>query len=224
MSTQETNPGTVLTEIKPQAGDDKRQVNFFPVFPTLMAEVTLDLPVKDMVADALAMAGDTENYEGGFTTFFSRADLEGRPGIAELKEAIYNVAMVYADQAKFEVKREGINIHLWVSVIHPRGFHGHHRHPRSHLSGTFYAQVPENGSPIIFVNPTAGLRMNDPLIRPEDLQEFTAENLPITVKPNQMFVWPSWLEHFVPSSLNKAEGPRVAYSFNVNYIDPANQQ
>lgn len=216
MSTQEQeiidqNPGTTLTEIRPEPG--QKQVNFFPVFPTLMAEVAPGLDAAGMARDAIALAGDTVNYEGGFTTYFSQQDLEGRYGVAELKEAIYNTAMVYADQNKFEVHKEGIDLQLWVSVIRNNGWHGHHRHPKSHLSGTYYVQVPEGASPITFVNPTAIYRMNEPFIRPADFQEFSAPELPIVPKPDTLFMWPSWLEHYVPAS--QATEVRVAYSFNV---------
>jgi uncharacterized protein (TIGR02466 family) len=195
----------------------QKQVDFFPVFPILMGHVALDLPVAEMSKDMIALAGSRVNYEGGFTTYFSKENLDGRVGIDDLKDAIFNVAMVYADQAKWEVKREEINIELWGSVIHKDGFHGPHRHARSHLSGTFYAQVPNNASPIVMLNPTTALRMNEPFILPKDYMEFSAPELPIPPKVNDMFVWPAWLEHFVNTSHGKAEDVRVAYSFNVVY-------
>lgn len=215
-----TNEGTTLREIDPETGQPTKRVNFFPAFPTLMSEITLDLPVDKMAADAVALAGGQENYEGGFTTYFSQSEISNRLGVPELKDAIYNVSMAWADQNKWEVARESIRIQVWVSVIHAKGFHGIHNHPKSHLSGTFYAQVPTNGSPIIFMNPTQVYRMNEPVIRPEDMQEFNAPEMPIVPKPNQMFCWPSWLSHHVPSSMDKAEGLRVAYSFNVTFEEP----
>jgi uncharacterized protein (TIGR02466 family) len=210
---------TEVTTTEQEGGN--KQVQFVPVFPTLIADIrNVGLNTQGLVTDAIQLAGDTVNYEGGFTTYFTKHDIESSiRGVKELKAAVYGVAMAYCDQYKYEIDREACNIHLWVSVIRKGGWHGRHIHPRSQISGTYWAQADDKAARIVFCNPTAGLRMHEPYIAPNDLQEFTSPTLTIQPESDMMMMWPSWLEHEVMPS-EEQERPRVAYSFNIDFLPP----
>ena len=194
------------------------KLNYQPIFPTLITTVKLDLPLAEMKAGLLQLAGDSKNYEGGFTTFFNRQDLDHVTGIKALKEAIYGVACAFGRELKYECNYDKCSIQLWVNVMRKGCYHPPHNHARSTFSGTFYAEVSDEMSPFIFFNPTKDFRMHDPVVRPEDASPFTSEQMIMKPQTGSMSMWPSWLYHHVPQM--QVEGPRISLSFNVDFLPP----
>lgn len=194
------------------------KLNYQPIFPTLITTVKLDLPLAEMKAGLLQLAGDSKNYEGGFTTFFNRQDLDHVTGIKALKEAIYGVACAFGRELKYECNYDKCSIQLWVNVMRKGCYHPPHNHARSTFSGTFYAEVSDEMSPFIFFNPTKDFRMHDPVVRPEDAGPFTSEQMIMKPQTGSMSMWPSWLYHHVPQM--QVEGPRISLSFNVDFLPP----
>jgi uncharacterized protein (TIGR02466 family) len=194
------------------------KLNYQPIFPTLITTVKLDLPVAEMKAGLLQLAGESQNYEGGFTTFFNRQELDHVSGIKQLKEAIYGIACAFGRELKYECNYDKCSIQLWVNVMRKGGYHPPHNHARSTFSGTYYAEVNDNMSPFVFFIPTKDLRMHDPVVRPEDAGPFTSEQMIIKPETGSLSMWPSWLYHHVPQM--NVDGPRVSLSFNVDFLPP----
>jgi len=194
------------------------KLNYQPIFPTLITTVKLDLPVAEMKAGLLQLAGESQNYEGGFTTFFNNQELDHVTGIKALKEAIYGVACAFGRELKYECNYEKCSVQMWVNVMRKGGIHPPHNHARSIFSGTFYVEVDDTMSPFAFINPTKDLRMHDPLVRLEDAGPFTSEQMIIKPEIGSMSMWPSWLYHYVPQM--QVDGPRVSLSFNVDFLPP----
>lgn len=192
-------------------------INYNPVFPTLIAQVKLDLPVHDMAADLMHYANGRDNYDGGFTTYFDKSSIDHLRGVSKLKEAIYGVSASFMKEMKYVVNLDKCSIQLWVNVMRKDGFHGIHNHPRSVLSGTYYVQTSEDSAPIIFENPTNIYRGHDCVVeKPEDFSPYTSPLLAINAQPNTMLIWPSWLYHHVPR--HNSSIPRISMSFNVDYL------
>lgn len=216
-----------LTTIdQPSSGDQpdpdaKNVINYNPVFPVMTASVNLDLPVEDMAQDLLQLASDTVNYDGGYTTYFNKQRIDHIRGFKQLEEAIYGVTNSFLRELKYEVNPQKCSIHSWASVIRYGGSHGIHNHPRSVISGTYYIQCDEKSVPLVIENPTNGFRMHDPMVmRPEDFTAFTAPSMTVQPKPNMMVIWPSWLYHYVPKVIDQEARPRIAISFNVDFLPP----
>lgn len=194
---------------------ESNTINYEPVFPSLLANIDLDLPVDDMANGLLQM--EVPNYEGGFTTFFNKGIMEHLPGYQQLKDAIHGVSTSYMREMKYEVDPEKCGIEIWANVMRKGCYHSLHLHPHSHLSGTFYVACSDDMSPIVFNNPTSPYRMHEPRVAdPTNYTPFTAPDLVIKPKPNNLILWPSWLQHHVP--VMKADGPRISVSFNVDYL------
>ena len=192
-------------------------INYTPVFPTMMADVQLDMPLEDMAQDILALATDTVNYDGGYTTYFNRQSIEHIRGYKQLQEAIYGVVMAYTRELKYEVNANKCSITMWASVMRKDGYHTVHNHPNSHISGTFYIQCDETMSPIVFHNPTNPFRMHElTVMRPEDLTPFTSPVLTLQPKQGSLMIWPSWMQHHVEKM--RIGGPRITISFNVDFL------
>jgi len=194
------------------------KLNYQPIFPTLITSVRIDIPIAEMNAGILQLAGQSSNYEGGFTTFFNRQDLDHITGIKALKEAIYGVACTFGRELKYETNYDKCSIQLWVNVMRTGGHHPPHNHSRAIFSGTFYSEVNDTMSPLILINPTKDFRMHDPVIRPEDAGPFTSEQMIIKPEKGVMNMWPAWLYHHVP--VMKVNGPRISLSFNVDFLPP----
>ena len=200
------------------SAEEFNKINYEPVFPTLSLSVKLKLPVDKMASELIALAGDVQNYEGGYTTFFNGQSIDHITGMRELKEAIYGVACAYGRELKYECNYDKCSIQVWANVMRKGNYHPPHNHARSIFSGTFYAQCDEDMSPFIMFNPTKDMRMHEPAIRPEDVGPFTSETLMIKTKTGTMNMWPSWLYHHVPPM--RVDGPRVSLSFNVDFLPP----
>lgn len=196
----------------------KNVINYNPVFPVMTSNVILDLPVEDMSHDILQLATDIKNYEGGFTTYFNKQNIDSVRGVKELKEAIYGVCCAVGRELKYEMQYEKCSIELWASVMRRGGYHPPHAHPRSTFSGTFYARVDDKMSPLVMMNPTTPFRSHDHVIRPQDVGPFTSDTLMLKPAVNTMFIWPSWMHHFVPEMTES--GPRISLSFNVDFLPP----
>lgn len=194
----------------------QRTINYNPIFPILTCEVELDLPLDLINADALKLAGDAKNYEGGFTTFFDRPEVEKITHMNGLRQSIYSVAVHYANEADYQLNLEKCSVDLWVNVMRKGGYHPPHIHPRSTFSGTFYSLVSEATSPLILLNPTNPFRMHDPQPKQNKQSPFSAENYMLRPKQGYLYLWPSWIEHFVPEM--GAEEDRISFSFNVDFL------
>lgn len=196
--------------------ESQRTINYNPIFPVLTCEVELDLPLDLINADALKLAGDQKNYEGGFTTFYDRPEIEKITHMNGLRQAIYSVAVHYAGEADYELNVNKCSVDLWVSVMKRGGYHPQHNHPRSTFSGTFYSLVDEKTSPLILLNPTNAMRMHDPHPKQEQHSPFAAGNYMIQPKQGYLYLWPSWLEHFVPEM--QVDRDRISFSFNIDFL------
>lgn len=197
----------------------KNVINYNPIFPIMMAEVLLDLPIEHMVEDVLKLSNvNDDNYAGGFTTYFTKQDIDHIRGVKELKEAIYGISSAYGRELKYEANYEKCSIQVWANVMRKDGYHVYHNHQRSVFSGTFYARTDDKMSPLVFHNPTMPLRSKEPEVRPQDKSAFTSETMMVTPKNNTLVLWPSWLCHEVPKMTES--GPRISFSFNVDYLPP----
>jgi uncharacterized protein (TIGR02466 family) len=192
------------------------QLHYSPIFPTFSCSLKLDLPVKDMKEEILSLAGDQKNYEGGFTTFYERQNLDNITGIKQLKEIIYNTGSFIAREFKYKCNYERCSINLWANVMRKGDYHSSHNHPRSTFSGTFYVECNNEMSSFVFLNPTLDFRNHDPIVMPEDINLFTAESILVKPEIGQMNIWPSWIHHYVPEMT--VDGPRISISFNIDFL------
>ncbi|NBX49448.1 hypothetical protein EBT25_05790 [bacterium] len=191
-------------------------INYEPIFPLMTASVKLDLPIQDMAVDVLELAKQEKNYSGGYTTYFNKQVVDMLRGVSDLKETIYGVCAAFGRELKYELNYDRCAIELWASVIRKGGYHPPHNHARSMFSGTFYVNVDADMSPLVLMNPTTPFRMHEGFVRDADKGPFTSDVLVLKPENNQMIIWPSWLNHYVPEM--EVDKSRIAFSFNVDYL------
>ena len=96
----------------------------------------------------------------------------------------------------------------WLTFTDPGKLHHEHTHPNSYLSGVVYIQCHKTLDKISFVNHEYDL------IRPEvrEYNIFNSKVWTISVKTNDVILFPSSLSHFVPP--NEGNKTRISLSFN----------
>ena len=99
----------------------------------------------------------------------------------------------------------------WYTVMHKGSRIHRHRHDSSVLSGTLFVNAPEGSHGIAFVNPTT---VNQSMYRVNTRTKYTEAAKLIPAKTGDLFIYPSWLEQFVP--VVECDN-RITISFNADY-------
>ena len=92
----------------------------------------------------------------------------------------------------------------WVVRMNPGDFNPAHFHTNCHLSGLIYLKIPEG------FEKDAGGNIHFLHGNPADYYE---NQYQVTPKVGDMYLWPSWLQHFVYPY--KCEGERWVMPFNI---------
>lgn len=81
--------------------------------------------------------------------------------------------------------------------------------PRNFSAVHFISYNPEVHSPICFYDPSR-------LIKMSSINEFYDQKICLNPTEGSLFMFPSYLEHSVPQSINTYDKPRITISFNMN--------
>jgi uncharacterized protein (TIGR02466 family) len=102
--------------------------------------------------------------------------------------------------------------YAWVNFNDNRSaFNMPHNHAET-FSGVFYAQIPEN-SGVLVINNDASNSLWDGNNFSDMTNKYLRANYPIFPKEGDIYIWPSYLEHFVTP--NNHDDCRVSISFNI---------
>ena len=208
------SPGTSI--VSETDKDGNKVVNFDPVFPIMTGRVRLpEIDLARMSHEVLKLSEGKDNYEGGWTSFFTQMDISTITGMNDVAQAAVGVSGAMIRELKLNADPAKATLQMWVSVMRKGGFHGIHSHAGSVISGTFYVQCDDKAAPLALMNPTRHFRNHETRPEPQDMGPFTSEQMLIKPEAGQMIVWPSWLEHHVLR--HNDDRPRIAISFNVDY-------
>ena len=100
----------------------------------------------------------------------------------------------------------------WLSITKPGEWHPHHSHQNSIISGVFYIST-EEGDKLTWIDPNYKEKAH----QPSEPKEFNVWNTPewsFTVNNNQLLLFPSWLDHYVPPNQSARSEPRMTIAFN----------
>jgi len=102
---------------------------------------------------------------------------------------------------------------IWININEFKDFNIPHIHPFSKISGVFYINVPKNSGNLIFINDTKiGNFINEKNI--VAFNNYNSSSWSIKPKENTLYLFPSWLNHYVEPNLSKEK--RISISFNLN--------
>ena len=139
----------------------------------------------------------------------SKSNLHKNSLYDNLTKTIVQYTKNVFDSLYFEYS--GFNItDMWSNVLKPGETHRPHTHSNNILSGVFYVEA-EQTSGIMFTDP----RPQAGVIQPDVTKQFVdnANVIKYDSLTNRMILFPSWLQHYVPT--NETKSNRISIAFNV---------
>jgi len=174
------------------------------LFENVLEEEYIDSMINDIVKSSKEI-GRKENWQSNHNP-----KLYENPKYKALGDKILQLSKVYIDDLKFEYEEHYIT-GMWSNILKPGEFHSPHTHSNNLVSGVFYLQSNDNSPAITFLDP----RPQTGILQPQQ-KEYTRENSTMYYYPakvNNMLLFPSWLQHYVPK--NKSNTDRISIAFNV---------
>ena len=105
---------------------------------------------------------------------------------------------------------------MWININPKGGYNVVHVHPNSFFSGVFYVQTPKDCGNIILRHPCSHTE-NDWKDEFWNKLSFETSTLNyLNAKENMLYIFPSWLEHYV--QVNKSKKDRISISFNLGVV------
>jgi uncharacterized protein (TIGR02466 family) len=144
-----------------------------------------------------------------FTKHISKNILETYKPKLFLNEIFNNIRCYLTDINAINVidNNDLIIEESWFAKMESNDFHWQHAHAHYDISGVYYLKTNENDNAIRFHSPTKQHDMSRTMYG-------LVRNLLITPEPGMLLLFPSWLEHSVPTNWSDEE--RVSLAFNIS--------
>ena len=113
---------------------------------------------------------------------------------------------------------------IWMNTNSYKDSNRVHNHPGSAISGVYYIKVPSSAGEIVFPHPAVdelGFYYNSfqalpgDVNAPEEYNQYNTSTVKAPAIENTLYLFPSWLKHYVESNMNKTE-ERISISFNIS--------
>ena len=101
---------------------------------------------------------------------------------------------------------------MWANVLKPGEYHAPHTHSNNSWSGVWYADAEQ----------TSGICFSDPKVQANVIVPSSIKNvdnatvLQYTAKTNRIYLFPSWLYHWVPAL--QGNKTRTSVSWNIQLV------
>ena len=181
-------------------------MNVSPLFSIPLAVSSLERKISKKEADFI-LTQDRYKTVGNKSTY--NKNILNEPELFLLRDFIEQELKTYSDTVMCYKDIELYITQSWLNYYDPKEFHHQHYHANSIVSGVFY----------IAVNTEDKIQFYDR--KPKDMLVFNRSSYnqynslhwwwPVAV--NQLFLFPSNMEHGVPS-IENAEQMRISLSFN----------
>jgi len=182
----------------------RADVKTYKCFPTIIHEFVLDIPNDDKTL----MTKYIETFKGVDLLTHTEDDLHTMSYFKNLKENILNLNKTILDDLKYEYE-DLLLTGMWANNMSSGGSHPPHTHSNNFLSGVFYLKTDTASAQILFYDPRPQANVIVPR-RKENIWE-NSNVVMFTPTENTGIIFPSWLQHFVPTS----NGERISISWNI---------
>ena len=163
--------------------------------------------------------GEDKSNNGGYQSNFI---LPHKGSLDPLIKQIETNANIFAQQFLNKKTIQKITS-IWINSNLYKDTNRIHSHPGSAISGVYYVKTPSECGQIIFEHPAARAlefymesidalpgRRNEP----EEYNSFNSFRTGVKPTENTLYLFPSWLMHYVESNQSKTE-ERISISFNI---------
>ena len=192
---------------------NKNTMELFEIFKQFVVKIKLKEDLKQLINFSFKIEKEQKgrllSNKGGFQS----TDLNKKEPCLEslIKKIELNSNLLFNNYLKIRCNLSLDNI--WININRHKDFNIQHTHPFSKLSGVFYIKTPSNSGNLTFVSDSPV----ENFINLSDITEHNAYNSPswsFEPEENTLYLFPSWLKHYVNPNLSKQE--RISVSFNLH--------
>ena len=212
-----------MSSYQKQNANPKRYLKSLFATPLYSADLNLNLTnLKDFCKkhQQKNKTGEDKSNNGGYQSNFI---LPHKGSLDPLIKQIETNANIFAQQFLNKKITQKITS-IWMNTNSYKDSNRVHNHPGSAISGVYYVKAPSSAGNIVFQHPSMnelGFYYNSFQSLPGDVnepEEYNQYNTSLVKAPaieNTLYLFPSWLMHFVESNMNKTE-ERISISFNIS--------
>ena len=164
--------------------------------------------------------GEDKSNNGGYQSNFI---LPHKGPLDPLIKQIETNANIFAQQFLNKKVTQKITS-IWMNTNSYKDSNRVHAHPGSAISGVYYIKTPSSAGNIVFQHPAVdelGFYYNSfqalpgDVNEPEEYNQYNTSLVKVPAIENTLYLFPSWLMHYVESNMNKTE-ERISISFNIS--------
>ena len=211
-----------MSSYQQKNANPKRYLRSLFATPLFVADLDLNISNLEHFCEKTQKKdiGRIASNSGGYQS--NNLSLDKSPLSPLIKEIETN-ANVFAQQFLNKKVIQKIDS-IWMNTNSYKDSNRVHSHPGSSISGVYYVKVPSNAGNIIFQHPafeTLGYYYNSfnslpgDVNEPEEYNTFNTSQVGAPAIENTLYLFPSWLMHYVESNTNKTE-ERISISFNIS--------
>jgi uncharacterized protein (TIGR02466 family) len=179
------------------------------IFPTPVLKSQLERGLSDKEIKAFNDFGKDIRTNTGNMTSVSNYVLE-HDDLQDLKAFFQHYLNVFVE--KIIIPKTEFKLYItqsWLNYTKDGEYHHLHTHPNSVISGVFY--ISAVGDKIIFNRKDPNYILD---FETDNFQLFNSKSWFFEVKTNELFLFPSTLQHNVETRDNKKNDVRVSLAFN----------
>ena len=183
------------------------------LFKVPLYKTALSLDNKAMANYCLSISKKDKGRQLSNIGGWQSDNLENVPELSSLITEIEKHTTLFTKEIGIECLNKVTN--KWININGFRDINMVHSHPNCLISGVYYVQTPKDCGNIIFNHPVRALLQHTWL--EQNIDNYTEYNSPEWWMPSSaglLYLFPSWLDHFVKPNLNKKE-KRISISFNI---------
>jgi uncharacterized protein (TIGR02466 family) len=149
--------------------------------------------------------------EGGWqSNNLNVQDSELQPLFKNLKDPILSFAEYCGFKKNLTYKLNNV----WININGYKDYNNTHIHPGCLFSVVYYVKTPKNCGELMFSNPSVQILYDWKEEFMEKLNNMNCFKWSLPVKEGKLYIFPSWVWHYVKPNLNKNED-RISMAFNV---------
>jgi uncharacterized protein (TIGR02466 family) len=187
------------------------------LFPQLLFKATLPTnlsPITNWLDKQVILTEEKGVNTEEFGERSENVQILNEPECKELSNFILNLTYKYADEHLNYNHKSYIFTQSWISIKQPGQYHATHSHSNSLISGVFYyGEIDINTPGIGFLQTEAPQTYC--MLSPKYKNDIKPQYEPhmLSTYPGTLFLFPSYLMHFVPP--NTSNIPRKSLAFNI---------
>jgi len=191
---------------------NKNTMEIVDIFKQFVVKLKLNEDLKKIIKFSFEIEKEKKgrflSNKGGFQS----GDLNLKEPILNslIKKIELNSNFLFNDYLK--IKHQLSLDNIWININRYKDFNIPHVHSFSKLSGVFYVKIPNNSGKLSFINDFPIENFINPLNIIE-YNQYTSSAWSFEPEENMLYLFPSWLKHYVNPNLSKQE--RISISFNL---------